>query len=371
LFRHDTASWLENKKILHKNGSECKKPRLQLVSYWVDAHKRARIAHSYIMDRIMTQLRYSTGSTQQFISARLSSRVAAAIFSLTALGSFAFSTAATAQSTTPAASGTVTPAPSATPAAEAPKVDATKVDAAKPADTPAAPSGAAAVKPPAGEKAQENPYGLKALVSHGDPVDGATLLILLIMSMGSWYVIFTKFLEQSKMKKQADAAKKTFWSAGTVRQGADTLATGSPFRFITEQALESTKKHDGLLAHVDLNTFVTQSIERSTSNVQSRTQDGLAFLATVGSTAPFVGLFGTVWGIYNALVKIGLSGQASIDKVAGPVGSALIMTAIGLAVAVPAVLGYNWLVRRNKAGMETVREFGSDLHSAILSAQKR
>jgi biopolymer transport protein ExbB len=318
------------------------------------------------MDRIMTQLRYSTNSTKQLISAR----VAAVIFSLTALGSVALSNAAIAQTatpSTPAASGTVSPAPAAAPAVEAPKADA-----AKPAEAPASTAtGAASVQPPVGAKAEENPYGLKALISHGDPVDGATLIILLIMSMGSWYVIFTKFLEQSKMKKQAEAAKKTFWSAGTVRQGADTLATGSPFRFIAEQALESTKKHDGLLAHVDLNTFVTQSIERSTSNVQSRTQDGLAFLATVGSTAPFVGLFGTVWGIYNALVKIGLSGQASIDKVAGPVGSALIMTAIGLAVAVPAVLGYNWLVRRNKAAMENVREFGSDLHSAILSGQKR
>jgi biopolymer transport protein ExbB len=320
------------------------------------------------MDRIMTQLRYSTGSTKQLISAR----IAAAIFSLTALGTIALSSVASAQTATPAApaaSGTVSPAPAAAPAAEAPKVDAAKP--AEPATGATAATGAASVQPPAGGKAEENPYGLKALISHGDPVDAATLFILLVMSMGSWYVIFTKFLEQSKMKKQAEAAKKTFWSAGTVRQGADTLATGSPFRFIADQALESTKKHDGLLAHVDLNTFVTQSIERSTSNVQSRTQDGLAFLATVGSTAPFVGLFGTVWGIYNALVKIGLSGQASIDKVAGPVGSALIMTAIGLAVAVPAVLGYNWLVRRNKAGMENVREFGSDLHSAILSSQKR
>jgi biopolymer transport protein ExbB len=88
----------------------------------------------------------------------------------------------------------------------------------------------------------------------------------------------------------------------------------------------------------------------------------------VGSTAPFVGLFGTVWGIYNALVKIGASGQASIDRVAGPVGEALIMTAIGLAVAVPAVLGYDWLVRRNKVAMDTVRAFGSDLHTVLLAA---
>jgi biopolymer transport protein ExbB len=100
-------------------------------------------------------------------------------------------------------------------------------------------------------------------------------------------------------------------------------------------------------------------------------QNGLAFLATVGSTAPFVGLFGTVWGIYHALVKIGISGQASIDKVAGPVGESLIMTAIGLAVAVPAVLGYNWLVRRNKAVLEQLNAFGSDLYAVLLISSKK
>ena len=126
-----------------------------------------------------------------------------------------------------------------------------------------------------------------------------------------------------------------------------------------------------MLGAVDFNTWVTMSIQRAINNVQSRMQDGLALLATVGSTAPFVGLFGTVWGIYNALVKIGMSGQASIDKVAGPVGESLIMTAIGLAVAVPAVLGYNWLVRRNKAAMEDVNAFGADLHAVLLGSAKK
>ena len=118
--------------------------------------------------------------------------------------------------------------------------------------------------------------------------------------------------------------------------------------------------------NIDLNTWVTMSVQRSVDNVNNRLQDGLAFLATVGSTAPFVGLFGTVWGIYHALTAIGIAGQASIDKVAGPVGEALIMTAIGLAVAVPAVMGYNWLVRRNKVLMETVRSFGADVHAVLL-----
>jgi biopolymer transport protein ExbB len=209
------------------------------------------------------------------------------------------------------------------------------------------------------------------LWAQGDLVAKTTLVILVIMSMGSWYIIFTKLFEQSKMGRQAADATKNFWSAGTVRQGADALKTDSPYRFIAESGLEATKKHDGLLGQIDLSNWITMGISRAIENVQSRTQDGLAFLATVGSTAPFVGLFGTVWGIYNALVKIGVSGQASIDKVAGPVGESLIMTAIGLAVAVPAVLGYNWLVRRNKVAMDKVRAFGSDLHSVLLASSGR
>ena len=219
--------------------------------------------------------------------------------------------------------------------------------------------------------AEENPYGLGALWAQGDFVAKGTLLILVIMSMGSWYVIFTELAEQSKLKQQAAAAKQTFWSASTVAQGKDTLAQDSAFRFIAEKGLEGASKHTGLLASVDFNEWVSMSIQRAMANVQSRMQDGLAVLATVGSTAPFVGLFGTVWGIYHALVKIGMSGQASIDKVAGPVGEALIMTAIGLAVAVPAVLGYNWLVRRNKAVMEEVNAFGADLHAVLLGSAKK
>jgi biopolymer transport protein ExbB len=214
----------------------------------------------------------------------------------------------------------------------------------------------------------ENPYGLEALWKGGDLVARITLGILVIMSIGSWYIIVTKVYEQAKMKAQARAAEKTFWSAPTVREGADSLKAGSPFRFIAESGLEASSKHTGLLGHVQLNDWITMSIQRAIDNVQSRTQDGLAFLATVGSTAPFVGLFGTVWGIYHALTAIGIAGQASIDKVAGPVGEALIMTAFGLAVAVPAVLGYNWLIRRNKAAMDMVRSFGADLHAVLLSA---
>lgn len=265
--------------------------------------------------------------------------------------------------------GAVAPTQAQAPAASAPAEAAASV-AAPVAPVVEAAAVAAPVAPPAAEPA-ENPYGLEALWRTSDGVAKAVLLILVIMSMGTWYIMIVKIIEQSKITRQAKAANKSFWSAGTVRQGADTLEQSSPFRFIAEAGIEATKKHGGLLEHVDLNSWVTMSIQRSMERVQSRLQDGLAFLATVGSTAPFVGLFGTVWGIYHALTAIGVAGQASIDKVAGPVGEALIMTAIGLAVAVPAVLGYNWLVRRNKGAMDDVRAFGSDLHSVLLASNAK
>ena len=252
--------------------------------------------------------------------------------------------------------------------APAPAAAPTDPAAAAPAAPVAAPAkGAAAGKT---TETVDNPYGLEALWKGGDIVARFTLAILVIMSVGSWYIIITKVYEQFKMGVQAKAAEKSFWNAPSVVQGAERLKAGSPYRFIAESGLEATSKHVGLLGQVDLNEWMAMSIQRSIENVQSRTQDGLAFLATVGSTAPFVGLFGTVWGIYHALTAIGIAGQASIDKVAGPVGEALIMTAFGLAVAVPAVLGYNWLVRRNKAAMELVRGFGADLHAVLLSAPK-
>ena len=248
------------------------------------------------------------------------------------------------------------PSPTTAPAATAPAgADA----AATPAPAPKA----------AGKAAEtiENPYGFQALLRGSDLVAKITLAILAIMSMGSWYVIITKVYEQARMNKQAKAAERHFWKAPSVREGADTLKKDSAYRFIAETGIEASGKHEGMIGNVDLNNWITMSIQRAIDNVQSRTQDGLAFLATVGSTAPFVGLFGTVWGIVNALTAIGVAGQASIDKVAGPVGEALIMTAIGLAVAVPAVLGYNWLVRRNKAAMDRIRSFGADLHAVLLS----
>jgi biopolymer transport protein ExbB len=252
----------------------------------------------------------------------------------------------------------------ATPAADAAKPG----DAAAPAAAPTPPAENKSAAPAKKAEVDENPFGIKAMVRDGDAVAKITLVIMIIMSIGSWYIIFVKLYEASKISKQAKEAEATFWSAGTVRAGAESLKAESPFRFIAEKGLEATQKHTGLLGQIDLSDFITMGISRAVDNVQSRMGDGLAFLATVGSTAPFVGLFGTVWGIYNALVKIGVSGQASIDKVAGPVGEALIMTAIGLAVAVPAVLGYNFIVRKNKTSMDQIRAFGSDVHSVLLAS---
>jgi biopolymer transport protein ExbB len=256
-------------------------------------------------------------------------------------------------------------APTAAPAAPAAPADTGTPPAATPAPAQAAAAGGGKTT-----EMVENPYGLQALWQGGDIVARITLAVLVIMSVGSWYVIVTKVYEQAKMGGQARQAEKSFWRAPSVRQGAEGLKAGSPFRFIAESGLEASSTHTGLLGNVDLNTWISMSIQRAIDNVQSRMQDGLAFLATVGSTAPFVGLFGTVWGIYHALTAIGIAGQASIDKVAGPVGEALIMTAMGLAVAVPAVLGYNWLIRRNKNAMDQVRGFGADLHAVLLSAPK-
>jgi biopolymer transport protein ExbB len=237
---------------------------------------------------------------------------------------------------------------------------------AQPQEAPAAPSAET------GKEVVENPYGFSAMWNGGDFVTRGVLFILGIMSFGSWYIMVTKLFEQFRLNAQARDAKKSFWSAKTVKDGVSGLKGGSAFRYIAESGVNATEHHEGaLLEQIDLNSWVTMSVQRAMENIGNRLQDGLAFLATVGSTAPFVGLFGTVWGIYHALTAIGIAGQASIDKVAGPVGEALIMTAIGLAVAVPAVLGYNWLVRRNKVAMENVRTFGADLHMVLLGASSK
>src|SRR6202166_2176073 len=217
----------------------------------------------------------------------------------------------------------------------------------------------------------DNPYGLQALWVGGDPIARSVLVLLAIMSLASWYVILTKLWDQRKLKQSARVAEKQFWTAPSIKDGVERLKKGDDFRLVAEDGLRAASHHDGRLTdRIDLHEWITMSLQRAVEQVNSKLQGGLGLLATVGSVAPFVGLFGTVWGILNALVGIGIAGQASIDKVAGPVGEALIATAIGLFVAVPAVLCYNYLVRRNKVINERLRSFASDLQTYLITNKK-
>jgi biopolymer transport protein ExbB len=260
-------------------------------------------------------------------------------------------------------------------AASAPSARAQSTAAAPasaPAVTSAAPADSAtpALAGPAPAAETANPYGLGALWNNGDYIARGTLVALAIMSASTWYILITKLIEQTQLLGQAKRANRSFWKAASVQEGVETLNVKTPFYAVAKTGIEALEHHEGsLVESIDLNTWITLSIQRVVEQIVSRLQGGLAVLATVGSTAPFIGLFGTVWGIYHALVAIGIAGQASIDKVAGPVGEALIMTALGLATAVPAVLGYNWLVRRNKLAVEKVRGFASDLHSVLVSGK--
>jgi biopolymer transport protein ExbB len=218
----------------------------------------------------------------------------------------------------------------------------------------------------------ENPYDLKSLWAKGDFVARGTLIILAGMSIGSWFIMLTKLWDQRRLRKQYSDVAKGFWSTGSLREGLEKLkGKDHAFRVIAEDGVRAAEHHEGRLTdQIPLHEWIATSLQRSVDNFVNRLSGGLSFLATTGSTAPFIGLFGTVWGIYHALIAIGLAGQASIDKVAGPVGEALIMTAIGLFVAVPAVLGYNVLLRRNKDIIEKTRNFTNDVHAYLVSGAR-
>ena len=218
----------------------------------------------------------------------------------------------------------------------------------------------------------ENPFGLQAMWAAGDFVAKGTLIIMVIMSLVTWYILVMKLLDQRKLMNSAKLVGQKFWSAGSVREAVDKLPKDDTYRSIAEDGLRAQQHLESRAAgdRVGLHEWVTMSLQRSLDSINLNLSGGLAVLATIGSTAPFVGLFGTVWGIYHALVAIGVSGQASIDKVAGPVGEALIMTAIGLAVAVPAVMAYNWLGRRNKQIQADLNGFTADLHDSIVTGAR-
>jgi biopolymer transport protein ExbB len=225
------------------------------------------------------------------------------------------------------------------------------------------------------ETVVENPYGIQQLIVNGSIVQRSILAILLIMSLLTWFIMITKFFDQRKQRLQAMEAEKEFWNSSSLTDAISKLKGGSnPFRALAETGKQAYEYHETnksrLSSAIGTSEWITESLQRTADMVISRMQAGLPVLASVGATAPFVGLLGTVIGIYNALIAIGVAGQASIDKVAGPVGEALIMTAIGLAVAVPAVLGYNVLLRRNKAVQERVSHFTHELHAYLISGVK-
>jgi biopolymer transport protein ExbB len=272
--------------------------------------------------------------------------IAAAIVAMTSLSAVApvFAQAA------PAAPAADAAAPAAAPAA--------------PADAPAAPSSAAA-KVNAAD--QSTPYGLAHMVENGDWISRTILGVLVIMSAGTWYIFFTKWIEQQRIMGQAAQVEKKFWTSATLNEGVDKLPKTSIFRGIAEAGLKASTGGSSL---VGLNDWIGMTLTRQLEDANARLQGGIAFLGSVGSVSPFVGLLGTVIGILNALIGIGVAGQMSIDKVAGPVGEALQMTAIGLFVAVPAVLLYNYLVRRNKVITEKLRAFAGDLQAYLISKSK-
>src|SRR3954463_16388554 len=215
--------------------------------------------------------------------------------------------------------------------------------------------------------ASSNPYGLVPALEQGGLIAISVFTILVIMSLGTFYILFTKLMQQQKIISQGRKVRSSFWNSPNLREASTKLEAKSAYRSIVDDALLAQEQHGKLTDPVDQHDWMGNSLARSQGAIGARLGEGLAFLATVGSTAPFIGLFGTVIGIYRALIRIGSSGSASIENVAGPVGEALIMTALGLVVAVPAVLAYNWLVRRNKSIMEDLAAFTNDLHGYLMS----
>lgn len=222
----------------------------------------------------------------------------------------------------------------------------------------------------AGGAAPVNQFGFWEAMEQGGPIAWFILGVMIIMSVGSFYILITKLLEQNKIMKQYNDVRNSFWRAGSLREGATKLEENSAWRQLADDAIKAEDEHGRMSDRMEAHDYMHGSLARSESSISAKLNGGLPFLASVGATAPFIGLLGTVIGIYRALINIGLAGSASIDKVAGPVGEALIMTAIGLLVAVPAVLAYNWLQSRNRRIFGMLSGFSTDLLAYINSDGK-
>ena len=219
----------------------------------------------------------------------------------------------------------------------------------------------------AGDAAPKNQFGFWEAMQQGGMIAWFILAVMVIMSVGSFYILITKLLEQRKVMKQYEGVRTQFWRANTLQDGATKLDKNSAWRQLVDDALVAKDKHAKMADETEAHDYLHGSLQRSEDTINAKLSTGLSFLASVGATAPFIGLLGTVIGIYRALINIGLSGSASIDKVAGPVGEALIMTAIGLLVAVPAVLAFNWLQSRNRRIAQYLNGFSTDLLANMSS----
>ena len=218
----------------------------------------------------------------------------------------------------------------------------------------------------AGE-APKNQFGFVEAMKEGGPVAWSILAVMIIMSVGTFYIMFTKIFEQNKIMKQYKTVQTSFWRAATLKEGAAKLEKDGAWRQLADDAVKAQEDHGKMTDALESHDYMHGTLQRSEDSINAVLAGGLPFLATVGATAPFVGLLGTVIGIYRALINIGIEGSASIDKVAGPVGEALIMTAIGLLVAVPAVLAFNWLQSRNRRIAELLSGFSTDILAYINS----
>jgi biopolymer transport protein ExbB len=218
-----------------------------------------------------------------------------------------------------------------------------------------------------GEAAPQTSFGFWEAMEQGGVIAWTILTVLVIMSVGSFYILITKLLEQNRILRQYKGIRTGFWRANSLSEGASKLEKNSAWRQLVDDGLAAEAQHSKMTDSLEAHDWLHGSLARSEASINARLATGLPFLATVGATAPFVGLLGTVIGIYRALVNIGMAGSASIDKVAGPVGEALIMTALGLLVAVPAVFAYNWLQNRNRRIAELLSGFSTDVLANITS----
>jgi len=218
-------------------------------------------------------------------------------------------------------------------------------------------------------------YGFVALLAQSDAVGKSALLVLVLMSLASWYLIINRSLQTIAANRRSRRFLAEFWAAPTLEAGAARVGEGDsadPFSSVAASALRAASHYSEHGARRldeagSASEFLTRAIRNAIAEHRSRAESGLTVLASVGATAPFVGLFGTVWGVYHALVNIGMTGQGTLDKVAGPVGEALIMTALGLVVAIPAVLAYNGFVRANQLMNARLDAFAHDLFALLTT----